>query len=48
MLVYAELPDNLSADAQDQLERQYRGKLVHCPRCEQQTPIYEGLTVLVR
>jgi hypothetical protein len=48
MLIYAELPDNLNPDAQDQLERQYRGTLVNCPRCQRQTRIYEGLTVLVR
>lgn len=48
MLVYAELPAGLDPDAQDRLERQYRGKLINCARCRQQTRVYEGLTVLVR
>lgn len=48
MLVYAELPDKMGCDAQDQLEHQYKGKLIDCSRCHQQTRVYEGLTVLIR
>lgn len=48
MLIYVELPEKGDSAAQDRLEQQYKGTLLDCPICLQQTRVYEGLTVLIR
>ena len=48
MLAYAELPDKMDSEAQDQLERRYHGIQLNCPDCGHATRVYEGMTVFVR
>jgi hypothetical protein len=46
VVIYAELSGE--DNAQDDLERQFQGKIVTCSRCQSRTRIDEGLIVLVR